>query len=545
MKQQKLLILLAFLFTSGLLSAQAGSSMLEVYQIFQDKCTMCHDNASPEAGLDLEGAGVSTYLKALNVASKLVNVDPNNAYAQASGLKRIYPGRPDKSFLFKKINLGLEPTIAALHANEGGSMPAYPGPQLTDLEKEIIRQWILYGAKSTGTQFDVSVLEEYYAGNGDDSFPNGPPPAPDPSEGFQVKMGPFFLAPDGEVEYYQKYELDMPADVDVDRIDTKISSYSHHFIIYNFDSPAGANGIPHGLRLNSYHNDIGLVAALQEQTDLRLPEGTAFLWPNDFVLDLNSHYINYSLNKTYKCEAYFNVYTKPAGTADQEMFATLIVNGNIPIPNNGNEITHTDHAFQFGADSIYIWGLMGHTHKYGTGYKVWKRLPNGQKGDLIYDGSCPGGIPGCPGPWFDYQHIPLRYWEPELLPIRWHDGIIHEASWVNDGPTPLNFGPTSDDEMMVLIAFYTLEPITVSTGGPDIEAEVLKVWPVPATETLYIQAPDASGIETLQLFDLAGRQVLQVNQPNSNQMEIPVAGLPRGMYFLKANGKYTGKVILE
>jgi hypothetical protein len=28
-------------------------------------------------------------------------------------------------------------------------------------------------------------------------------------------MGPFYLAPDGEVEYYQKWEMNLPTDVEV------------------------------------------------------------------------------------------------------------------------------------------------------------------------------------------------------------------------------------------------------------------------------------------------------------------------------------------
>jgi hypothetical protein len=542
---QKQLLLSAFILFMGgqTLHAQA-SSMLQVYEIFQNKCISCHDHASPEAGLDLEGSGTSDYLKAYGVAQQLRNATPSNAHAAANGLKRIYPGRPDKSFLFKKINSGFEPYVANLHANEGSSMPAYPGTQLTELEKEVIRQWILYGAKSSGIQFDKSVLEDYYAGNGNQSFPSGPPPAPDPSEGFQIKMGPFYLEPDGEVEYYQKLELDLPADVEVDRVDIKISSYSHHYIIYNFESPAGANQIPHGLRLNSFHNDINLVAAVQEATNLELPEGTAFKWSNDLVLDLNSHYINYSLNQPYQCEAYVNVYTKPVGTAEQEMFATLLVNPSIPIPNNGNLITHTDAAYQFGTGDIYIWGLMGHTHKYGTGYKVWRRLANGQKGELLYDASCPGGIPGCPAPYFDYQHIPLRYWEPELLSVNWNQGIVHEATWVNDGPSSVNFGPTSDDEMMVLIAFYTLEPVTVGTEDDLSNNTELAVWPVPSSSSIYIQSPDANGFKSVRVFDLAGRQVLEVQNAAGPIVELNVSTLPKGMYVLKAD-QYLHKIVVE
>ncbi|MCC7465816.1 MAG: T9SS type A sorting domain-containing protein [Saprospiraceae bacterium] len=536
---QKYLTLLLCLFGMQLAAQSTLPSVQEVYQIFQNKCSSCHSGASPAGGLDLVGTGGTELQRAQNVATKLVNVNPSNAYAVSKGYKRVYPGRADRSFLFRKINRGLEPTIEALHANEGSAMPQnFPGNSLTDLEKEIIRQWILFGAKTTGTQFNKSIVETFYNVGGEKSFPDGPPPAPAPGEGFQIKMGPFYLAPDGEVEYYQKWELSLPSDVEVDGLDFKISPFSHHFLLYSFTGN-GAAALPAGLRLNANHSQINLVAAVQEATDLRLPGKTAFKWDNNLVLDLNSHYINYSLSKPYQCEAYINVYTQVPGTADQEMFAALLVNPNIPIPNSGDLVTHTRSEFQLGADSIYIWGLMGHTHKYGRGYKVWKRQPNGQKGDLIYDASCSMGVPGCPSPWFDYQHIPIRYWEP-LLPIKWSSGIIHEAQWVNEGPAPVNFGPTSDDEMMVLIAFYTEQPLTVSTVDPastDISSGI-RVAPNPVSGTATFTLPEGiTKVRQLRIMNMTGQLVFQQNELQGNVFDLDLSSIPAGFYVFDADGR--------
>lgn len=544
MTQKRTLLTLLLAACASIISAQTLPSVQEVYKVFQGKCTAsCHRNTNPEGGLDLLGSGTTELARAINVAQKLVNVNPTNAYAKASGLKRIYPGRADRSFLFKKINSGFEPTIAALHADEGAAMPNYPSAALTSLEKEIIRQWILYGAKTSGVQFDKALVTDFYVNGGEQSFPSGPPPAPAAGEGFQIKMGPFYLKPGGEVEYYQKHELTLPANVEVNELDFKIAASSHHFIAYNFTGN-GAAVIPHGLRLNANHNEINLVAAVQEATHLKLPPTTAFKWDKNFVLDLNSHYINYNSLRPYQCEAYMNVYTQPLGTAKQEMFATLLVNPSIPIPNNGNTITHTNPEFQLGAGNLYIWGLMGHTHKYGVGYKVWKRLPNGQKGELIYDASCPFGEPGCSAPWYDYQHIPLRYWNP-LLPVKWSDGIIHEAKWVNDGPAAVNFGPTSDDEMMVLIAFYTQQPLTVGTHDPlDADAEPVKLVPNPAHGSVQVTVPGGEVLRSFRLFDLAGREVRSLHNIPSGTFDLDLGGLLPGIYFFQADGR-RGKLVVE
>ena len=91
--------------------------------------------------------------------------------------------------------------------------------------------------------------------------------------------------------------------------------------------------------------------------------------------------------------------------------------------------------------------------------------------ELIYDASCPNGIPGCASPFFDYQHIPMRYFEP-LYTVQTgaSGGFFHEASWLNDGPSPVWFGATSDDEMMVLVMMY----LTDTTGLISNTEEVIE-----------------------------------------------------------------------
>mgnify|MGYP002624276668 CR=1 FL=1 len=530
-------------------SLTAQSTMIRVYEIFQQKCASCHSNANPQSGLDLEESGSTTQIRALKVRTNILNVTPANAHAEAKGYKYVVPGRSDKSFLFRKINLDLEPTIS-LHANEEGNMPPVDNPQLTDVEKEMIRQWILFGAPSSGQVIDEDLLIDYYSGNGQESFPDGPPTAPAEEDGFQIKMGPFFLEPGGEKEYFTKYKLEMPEDQDIDRIEIFMSDYSHHFIIYDFNQGGDAT-IPNGFRLDPDHNDIGLVTAVQEPTDLKLPQGTAFIWDKDLVLDLNSHYINYSAFNPYMAENYVNIYTKPAGTAAQEMHTELLVNGDIPIPNNGNEVTHTQQVFT-NIGEVFIWGIMGHTHKYGTGYKVFKRLAGGAQGELIYDAACAQGVPGCISPFFDYRHIPIRYFEP-LMPLTFNfqNGIIHEASWINDGPTSVNFGPTSDDEMMVLVLMYTEDTTGVITDLPEIynPLDAINIYPNPVKEIATVDLPAGIGEISFRLFDATGKELIRMDNIQDNSFSFNRAHLPSGMYFYRIeekSGRFkAGKLSLE
>lgn len=550
-----------FFFTLQISTAQLS---LEVYNIFQNKCMSCHSNADQQGGLDLEGSGANIALKALDVYNNIVGKTPNtNAHAISEGYQYIYKGRPDLSYIFRKINGTFEPSIVLDPNVEGDQMPVYQ-PEISDVEKELIRQWILLGAPGPNSDANLptdyvdqipALVNEYYNGNGLASFPNGAPAAPDPSEGFQVKMGPFYLNPAGqnfsEMELFQKYALDLPADVDVTRIDMKISTSSHHFIIYNFPFAFASNNIDPGFRTDPDHSAISLTTAVQEATDLKLPEGTAFIWDNDIVLDLNSHYINYDASNTYQAEVYFNVYTQPAGTAIQEMKTDLLLKDDIFIPNNGNQ--YDFDKTELGVGTRYVWGLMGHTHQWGTDYKMYLRNSNGTKGEMIYDASCLlDGAPGCISPFFDYQHIPIRYFD-NLFALPMNPGFIHSASYVNNGPNNVWFGPTSDDEMMVMVMMYTSDTtgLDLSTSLENIDnlKQEVQVFPNPMYDEATIALPEAMTNVRFSLFNATGQEVKRMESISNNTFTFKKGNLPKGIYFFRVedeSGKYaTGKISIE
>ena len=535
---------LTLLLLPFLLRGQSTVAFTKVYAIFQSKCVNCHSNGQKEGGLDLEGSGTD---KSGVVFNNLVNKPPINLAANSKGHKLVYPGRIDKSFLFHKINAGFDTYYPALSANEGLSMPQ-SGTVLTKTEKEIIRQWVLYGANKTA-KIPEDRIRAYYdtVGRGIAAFET--PPAP-PTKGFQIRMGPFFLAPNGtagnELEYYQKWELSMANDVEVNRLDHLISPSSHHLIIYYFANASSATSIPAGLRTDAYHAGISLVSAVQEKTDLFLPDKTAFKWEKNRILDLNSHYINYSANHVYKADAYINVHTQANGTAKQEMYSILVPNTNISIPNTGQTITQEAPFIYTG--KIYLWGILGHTHKYGTGYKIFKRLPNGVKGELLYDASCPNGIPGCASPYFDYKHIPVCYFQP-FKAVDLNPGIIHQATWKNDGPKSLSFGPTSEDEMMVMSALYTLDTLGLTSSNEARTLEEVKVFPNPMSEHLTVILPPSVSKAKIVFYDLLGREIKRKDDIETHTVHIERENLKRGMYIYKIEDQRgyikTGKIWVE
>lgn len=542
MKKKLLLSILAYC----CISMTYAQTSLKVYQILQDNCAGCHSTASPAAGLDLQGTS------AADVYNNVYQITPSNAIAASKGYEIIYPGRPDKSYAFRMIQDGFEPFIE-LEAGELGATPHDDAALgLTDVEKELLRQWIIYGAPLNDEVVDETLLETYYSGVGLEAFPNGRPAAPDPAEGFQLKMGPFFLdaGQSEEVEYYQKYELNNTEDLEITRIETLMDgNSSHHFILYDFNNAAGAASQPHGLRLNPNHVNVGLVQAVQDEADLKLPQGAAFFWETNKVLDFNSHYINYS-NVPYKSEVYLNVYYQESGIAAQEMKSELIIKSDICIPNNGDPY-YQDQTVNYPLGDVYIWAISGHTHKLGRGYKMWKR-ENGVKTDLIYDAACWSGTPGCVSPFYDYQHIPFRYFEP-LLPmsINFFNGFIHEAYWVNDGPSVVCWGDTSDDEMMVLIMMYLedITGVTVEVEDPNNPLNDISTFPNPMSERSIITLPEDVGAVDLKLFDLLGNEIHSIKDITNSQIQLNRGNLSAGMYVYfiedKAGNSHSGKIIVE
>lgn len=542
------IILLAFCWFNFAFSQSTAN---RIYDILQSKCAGCHNNAAPAAQLDLEGSGATLSDRQVSVYQGLLNQTPTSTNAAAAGQAYIYPGRTDLSLLFHQMNDGLDDYVARY--NVSNAHPELAEDQTLSIEeKELIRQWIVYGAPADDVVVDEAVLDQFYNEAGMKSFPDGAPAPPSVEEGFQIKLGPFFLEPGGEEEYFQKYELDLPEDIEVTRMDVRIGTFSHHMIVYNYDSPQDATNVKPGLRGEQEHDAIGFVATVAESQDIILPAKTAFFWGKDDVLELNPHYINYSAEQPYQAEVYINVYTSPKGTAAQEMRSTLVPNFAIFIPNDGDEVTFTRPVI-FNTE-LFVWQLGGHTHRYGKDYKIWKRNPNGTKGEMIYDGECPNGIPDCNVPYFDYQHIPNRIFD-QLLPVDFSKGLIHEATYVNDGPSSVSWGPTSEDEMMLFAMMFVQDTTglggTVATSARDYidVSQQIMVSPNPLTDIAQVYLPLDFGNTHFRLFDALGREVQRMNNISTQTFSIQKGDLPKGIYMYQIENERgeigTGKLMIE
>ncbi|MEX0595493.1 MAG: hypothetical protein WD512_03255 [Candidatus Paceibacterota bacterium] len=273
--------------------ASAQTSYQQVYTILQSNCATsnCHNNIDMAGSLDLEGVGATSTDKEASVHANLFKVVPGNAVAASKDNYRVYPGDPYRSFLFRKISDGFSDDNP-LEANEFSHTTEAMG--LSDYEKEVIRQWIVYGANSGADNLDVSLIDEFYTNGGIESVPAALAP-PAAGEGFQIHLGPYFIAPGAEVEYLSKYETLLSQTTEITKFQTEMGSYSHHYIVYNYDANLGnfdPNTVPYGLRDDIGFDGKSFVLTEQYSNTLETPAGTAFKWIENTVLDLKSHYIN-------------------------------------------------------------------------------------------------------------------------------------------------------------------------------------------------------------------------------------------------------------
>lgn len=524
--------------------AQSTSTYQQVYSIFQAKCIACHNYGTFAGQLNLDMPPSQMY-------SNIVGKNPVNPTALARGDKRIDPGYPHRSFLMRKINTGLDADNGIAQPAEGAVMPSPPNPPLSNYEKELIQQWILYGAPQTGLVVDTSLINTFYTVGGINSVPV--PLTPPVSNGFQIHVGKIFMKPKSETEIFLKYNPKLADTIEINRIKLAQSIQSHHFVIYKF-YPGQANPYPEGFRDTSMssHGSADILTAFSPQTiDHILPTGTAYRVEKTGVFDLNYHLVNSNQDSVLAAEIYFNIYTQPKGTAQKFMFSRFFPNLGIIIP-PGDTSTFTVGAFDVydstDTDTKYnwnIWIMYTHTHRYGLDYDVFFRNQNGSMGQQIYEGFYNFEYTFNQGYYAWGVEAPQRHFYP-FLEVNPYDGFIHRAVYKNTGTDTAYFGLTSKDEMMVFGFQYTLgNPVSVKENFPDNKSGI-SIFPNPFTNTATLQITNTDDAKMrnaeLKVFDMFGKTVFQdiLNIPGGQSGTKNVTlnlNLPAGMYFFKVEDK--------
>ncbi|MFM1874430.1 MAG: hypothetical protein RL266_167 [Bacteroidota bacterium] len=527
--------------------ASAQSTLQSISSIFQANCTVgCHSGGSPSANLDLSGNPQALY-------DALVGVTPVNPAAQAKGYKLVDAGYPHKSFLLYKCAYPSWDDQFSMELAEGSSMPQNQ-PALEKEEVELIRQWILGGAKVNGTAVDPQTLYDYYHVNGMQRIAK--PAAPAPGEGFQMHLGPFFLEPGEEVEFYKKEKANNQEVENITRFEAIFNDESHHFLLFEF-IPGTDGQVGEGLRPVTVQNafqDAQYMVGWVDPDITDLPEGTAYKLNSSGVLDLNYHLINYASNgdSILAAEAYINFYVDNQTPDLIQMYSKLLINLQIFILNNGQEYTFTDPVFESAApeDSMYVWFLSSHTHKYGIDYDIYKRNPDGSQGDQLYEGFYNTTYDFNQG-YYDWEHPGNLYLDEvygELVPIALKDGLIQVAKYqipgsANETAPFINFGLTTNDEMMLAFIQYTLEPVNLVNGVHDrvkTDQSFISIYPNPTSgsSTIRFSLEERADVK-LAVFNSLGQEVNRIYNGSMSagqanfEFDASTGSDPNGLYLIQ------------
>lgn len=532
---KKLILSIAVAALSTVTFSQTTLNLID--NIFKANCTLgCHNSTDMAGLMDLSGTPAQVY-------ANLVNVAPTNPHSYGLGDKRVDPGYPHRSFLFKKLNQGLDPHLV-LQPQEGLAMPqgmaSLPPEQI-----ELVRQWILKGAPQPGSVVDTSIINKFYNEGGIVAAPANHPEPTDPGS-FQVHLGRIFLPPTSEYEYFIKHDLKLADTVEVNRLEVFMSGFSHHFIIYKL-SPSVAAQFPNGLRLMNPQNGSGsstglntLVAGWQFSYNYELPPATAFRWEYGSVLDLNYHLKNFNIDSVMATDIYFNVYTQPKGTATDIMHSELLPNLNIPIPPTNQDVTFTKHDYYPGYPYWWnVWLLASHTHKLGIDFDIFLRNPNGTIGQQVYEGFYDPTYSFDQG-YYDWQHPPVRRFDPPQ-PLNPQHGLVQQATYRNPGPNWVSWGFTTEDEMMLFFIQYTIGSPLVSSVHPEIVKEIkLSAAPNPYKGSTMISYELKTPTEVMiEVFDILGNKVKILAEGRQ------AAGIYNFPFSAKEEGKAAGIYLVK
>ncbi|GIV34156.1 MAG: hypothetical protein KatS3mg031_1691 [Chitinophagales bacterium] len=524
------MVFFVFIATS-MAAAKSQSTFRLIYDLFRANCSSggCHVSASNPI-FNAEGSESDLY-------ASLVNALPVNPTARAKGYKLVDPGHPYNSFLLYKIGSDLDPYLTL--GPEFGERTPQAHSTLNDYDIELVRQWILMGAPQTGNKVNYPLLVEYYTQGGFDMLPI--PATPSPLEGMQVRVGPIFLAPGEEVEWDIKQHLRNQNTLKVYRTEGFMSWQSHHMLLFKYNGDG--SGVREGLRrvpteAFPFNGDVTLTGAWQNDDDFILPEGTAFFWRPNTVLDFDYHIKNYSNTEILPSDFYLNIYFDTSNTRNIEMHAKLVNNAALLLFRGDNSRVASENFHE----DRYIYMMSSHLHKWGTDFDVYLKNADGSRGAQIYEGFFNEDYSFNQG-YYDWEHPPIRYFNP--MPKASY-GLEYTARW-NVGVPFVTFGLTADDEMMLFTYLYTKEEVPqLPAASPErVESSQITLSPNPFTTGFHVDLHlDHAAKTTIELRDVPGKKIMThecgLLQPGNHQMWISSELMPfSGIYFviIRINGE--------
>jgi len=292
----------------------------------------------------------------------------------------------------------------------------------------------------------------------------------------------------------------------------------------------------------------------QFSDDLILPPGTAHFQQQNEQLLLNLHMHNYSSTQILGCSAYMNVYTQPMGSGAVEMKTDLSSYGGqnpfeLQIPPTGQLYT-LQNPYTVPGETRYFWNIQSHTHQWGKDFDMFLRNSDGTKGAQFYEGFYNEDYSFNQG-YYDYAHPAVKTFDP-LMAVNMDNGMIFEATYLNNTGATVPFSLTTQGEMFVTYFQYTNElPTAVNKVAEDNSA--LQIYPNPSKDIFNISYNTTGSDEvTIDLYNAVGAKMRtlftgsQISGKHTMHISASEQNLAAGMYYihLNINGTLTTKKIV-
>lgn len=407
------------------------------------------------------------------------------------------------------------------------------------------------------TVIALQTIHDFYNGSGLPLISAPPSPVDEGMEGIQLRIGPILLLPGEEVEFFHKFKTGLDREKEIYRMEAIFDNFSHHFVIFDF-SPSSAATYPEGAQdAGTYaaqfpiHLGAKEVNAWNESRNDVLPPGTAYFWNDSTTVVLDYHVKNYSSTEILGATAYLNIYTRDRQPETREMKMEFPTFGFpfpfiLQIPPTGQP--HKEEFAYIKPGEVWeIWKTQGHTHSLGTDFDVYLRNPDGTRGAQIYEGFYNTTYTFNQG-FFDTEHAPVRTTDNPFITVDMSNGIILEATWVNNSPDTVGFGLTTKDEMFAAYFSYTLKENATGIFDLNDKKSALTLYPNPTDGEVKILLNDSGeSTHTIRIYSASGKAVFERIGFRGNEFVLPAGTLQPGIYFAEVDGSNmrTAKLVVH
>jgi hypothetical protein len=266
-------------------------------------------------------------------------------------------------------------------------------------------------------------------------------------DSFKVTWGPVAVAPGIEDTRCITAKVGNSADIKVHQVVNKLSSGSHHLIVYRDNGANAENLTPTpcqpfaGTLQASANGAVPIMISQRVDDTLTLPAGVAYTFKSNQFVRIEMHFINATDSEQMVTGTSEFRTIDPAQFQNEADFL-FIGSPDIDLAPGQTKTLNSKLKVPSTLSGVNVFAITGHTHKLGTDMQVGLRTAAGQSVTSLY------------------KPNPFSWDEPETAtyptPVVLNSGSSFEFSceWNNTTADTVGFGESATDEMCFFWAYY-------------------------------------------------------------------------------------------